>query len=502
MFTILILASVKVQAQSGLSYQAVVRNSSGKLIENGQIGMRVSILQGTETGLAVYVEKQSPTSNANGLVTMEIGLGTTETGTFSAINWANGPYYIKTETDLNGGSNYTLVSVNQFLSVPYALYALNSGSSAPGPQGIQGVAGLKGDKGDKGDQGEIGLAGLTGAKGERGEKGEQGIIGLTGPVGATGTKGDPGIQGLKGDKGDQGEIGLTGLTGAKGEKGDKGDKGDQGEIGLTGLSGAKGEKGDKGEQGIIGLTGAVGAKGDQGIQGLKGDKGENGDVVLNNVPNLKVNLAATTAPTVTDDTSKGYAIGSRWINITTMKEYVCVKSDSGTAVWEITTPTQGNLPAGAEGQVLSYKTGNWVASNLTTSIVGSNIPINNLQPYLVMNYQIALNGIFPSRNGSDPFVGEIMLTPYNFAVRDFALCNGQLISVQQNSTLFALLGITYGGNGTTTFGLPDLRGRVPVHLGQNPYSPKTYVLGEIGGQENTTLYSTNLPQHNHAVIPN
>src|SRR6218665_2308002 len=418
LFTILILASVKVQAQSGLSYQAVVRNSSGKLIENGQIGMRVSILQGTETGLAVYIEKQSPTSNANGLVTMEIGLGTAETGTFSAINWANGPYYIKTETDLNGGSNYTLVSVNQFLSVPYALYALNSGNSAPGPQGIQGVAGLKGDKGDKGDkedQGEIGLTGLTGAKGERGEKGEQGIIGLTGPVGATGTKGDPGIQGLKGDKGDQGEIGLTGL------------------------SGAKGEKGDKGEQGIIGLTGAVGAKGDQGIQGLKGDKGENGDVVLNNVPNLKVNLAATTAPTVTDDTSKGYAIGSRWINITTMKEYVCVKSDSGTAVWEITTPTQGNLPAGAEGQVLSCKTGNWVASNLTTSIVGSNIPINNLQPYLVMNNQIALNGIFPSRNGSDPFVGEIMLTPYNFAVRDFALCNGQLISVQQNSTLFALL---------------------------------------------------------------
>lgn len=479
LFAILFLTTVKVQAQSSLSYQAVVRNSSNKLIENSPIGMKVSILQGTETGLVVYAETHRPTSNANGLVTVEIGNGTIETGTFSGINWANGPYFIKTETDLNGGSNYTVTSTNQFLSVPYALYALNSGSSTAGPQGIQG---LKGDKGDKGDQGTIGL---TGAAGVKGDKGDQGPIGLTGVAGA------------KGDKGDQGVIGLTGATG------EKGDQGIQGVQGIQGLQGAKGD------QGTIGLTGATGEKGDQGIQGIqgiagiKGDKGENGDVVLNNVPNLKVNLAATTVPAATDDTSKGYAVGSRWIDILTMKEYVCVKSGAGAAVWEITTPTPGNLPAATEGQVLSYKNGNWVSANLVIMPSGgSNIPFTNMQPYLAFNYQICLIGLYPSRNGADPYIGEIMITPYNFAVINFALCNGQLLSVPQNSALFSLLGTTYGGDGLTTFGLPDLRGRVPIHSGgNNTNGPglKNYYLGEQGGVENNTLSTINLPNHTHSI---
>jgi microcystin-dependent protein len=467
LFAILFLTTVKVQAQSSLSYQAVVRNSSNKLIENSPIGMKVSILQGTETGLVVYSETHRPTSNANGLVTVEIGNGTIETGTFSGINWANGPYFIKTETDLNGGSNYTVTSTNQFLSVPYALYALNSGSSTAGPQGIQGQ---KGDKGDKGDQGAIGL---TGTVGEKGDKGDQGAIGLTGATGP------------KGDKGDQGPIGLTGATG---------EKGDQGTIGLTG---ATGEKGDQGIQGIPGIAGIKGDKGD------KGDKGENGDVVLNNVPNLKVNLAATTVPTATDDTTKGYAVGSRWIDILTMKEYVCVKSGAGAAVWEITTPTPGNLPTATEGQVLSYKNGNWVSANLIIMPSGgSNIPFTNMQPYLAFNYQICLNGLYPSRNGVDPYIGEIMITPYNFEVRNFALCNGQLLSVPQNSALFSLLGTTYGGNGSTTFGLPDLRGRVPIHSGgNNTNGPglKNYYLGEQGGVENSTLSTINLPNHTHSI---
>lgn len=471
----LFLTTVKVQAQSSLSYQAVVRNSSNKLIENSPIGMKVSILQGTETGLVVYAEIHRPTSNANGLVTVEIGNGTIEAGTFSGINWANGPYFVKTETDLNGGSNYTVTSTNQFLSVPYALYALNSGSSTAGPQGIQG---LKGDKGDKGDQGAIGLTGATGPKGD---KGDQGVIGLTGATGE------------KGDKGDQGPIGLTGAAGEKGVQGIQGLQGAKGDQGTIGLTGPTGEKGDQGIQGIAGI------KGDKGD---KGDKGENGDVVLNNVPNLKVNLAATTVPAATDDTSKGYAIGSRWINVSTMKEYVCVKSGAGAAIWEITTPTQGNLPVGTEGQFLSYKSGNWVASNLTltsfSGMAGSNVPINNLQPYLALNFQIALYGIYPSRNGADPFIGEIILTPYNYEVRDHASCNGQLLSVNTNSALFALLGTVYGGNGMTTFALPDLRGRVPVHMGQGP-GLQRYELGQQSGTETTTLLLYNMPAHNHTI---
>ena len=115
---------------------------------------------------------------------------------------------------------------------------------------------------------------------------------------------------------------------------------------------------------------------------------------------------------------------------------------------------------GANGQILSYKNNNWVATDIssTTSISGGSQPFSTLQPYLALNYQIALYGIFPARNGIEPFIGEIMITPYNFAVKDFALCNGQLLSIAQNTALFSLLGTTYGGNGQTTFALPDLRG--------------------------------------------
>lgn len=132
LFTILAIAllTVSMFAQSPqlMSYQAVVRNSSNVLVINQVVGMRISILQGSATGTAVYVETQAPTTNANGLASLQIGGGVPVIGTFPAINWASGSYYIKTETDPTGGSNYTIISTNQMLSVPYALYAANAGS--------------------------------------------------------------------------------------------------------------------------------------------------------------------------------------------------------------------------------------------------------------------------------------------------------------------------------------------------------------------------------------
>jgi uncharacterized protein (TIGR02145 family) len=105
-----------------MSYQAVIRDATNHLVKT-QVAMRISIRQGTADGTAVYTETQTPTPNINGLVTIEIGTGTT-TDDFSAINWANGPYFIKTETDPEGGTNYTaIVGTNPLLSVPYALYA-------------------------------------------------------------------------------------------------------------------------------------------------------------------------------------------------------------------------------------------------------------------------------------------------------------------------------------------------------------------------------------------
>ena len=112
---------------------------------------------------------------------------------------------------------------------------------------------------------------------------------------------------------------------------------------------------------------------------------------------------------------------------------------------------------------------------------------SNMQPYTAVNFQIALYGIFPSRNAIEPFIGEIMMVGYNFETNGWAFCDGRLLSIAQNTALFSLLGTTYGGNGQTTFALPDLRGRVPIHF--SPYGPgpglQNRQLGEMGGSETT-----------------
>lgn len=99
----------------------------------------------------------------------------------------------------------------------------------------------------------------------------------------------------------------------------------------------------------------------------------------------------------------------------------------------------------------------------------------------------------------EPFIGQICLFPYNFAPRGWAFCNGQILSISQYTALFSLLGTTYGGNGQTTFALPDLRGRVPVSSGQGP-GLSNYDLGQVGGSEGVTLNVNQLPSHNHMLM--
>ena len=120
---LIMTASVFAQSPEKMSYQAVVRDGSNNLVTSSAVGMQLSILQGSASGTAVYVETQTPTSNANGLVSVEIGSGTVVSGTFATIDWSNGPYFIKTETDPTGGTSYTITGTSQLLSVPYALHA-------------------------------------------------------------------------------------------------------------------------------------------------------------------------------------------------------------------------------------------------------------------------------------------------------------------------------------------------------------------------------------------
>ncbi|HET6511541.1 MAG TPA: tail fiber protein [Candidatus Kapabacteria bacterium] len=99
---------------------------------------------------------------------------------------------------------------------------------------------------------------------------------------------------------------------------------------------------------------------------------------------------------------------------------------------------------------------------------------------------------------AEPFIGQIIAGGWNFAPRSYATCDGQILSIAQNTALFSLLGTTFGGNGQTTFALPDLRGRVPIHMGQGP-GLSSYSLGQVAGEENHTLILSEMPAHNHMV---
>lgn len=135
LFTLLSLSlltnfNLKAQAPQKISYQSVIRNISGNLVSNSTVGVRISILQGSISGTAVFVETHTPVTNANGLATIEIG-----SVNALSIDWTVGPYFIKVETDPSGGSSYSITGTSQLLSVPYALYSETSGSSIPGPAG-------------------------------------------------------------------------------------------------------------------------------------------------------------------------------------------------------------------------------------------------------------------------------------------------------------------------------------------------------------------------------
>jgi microcystin-dependent protein len=450
---LLLLATVSILAQTPekMSYQAVLRDASNTLLTNQEVGMQISILQNTATSAAVYVETQTPTTNLNGLVSLEIGTGSTS-DSFASIDWSAGPYFIKIATDPNGGSSYSITGTSQLMSVPFAMYAKTSGSSIPGPQGepgtngtdgtqgIQGEIGTAGADGTQGIQGEIGTPGAAGTNGTSGTKGDTGNVGEKGDTGAQGT------QGIQGEIGTSGAAGADGATGAAGTNGTQGIQGDTGSVGADGAVGTNGTTGDKGDTGIAGDKGNTGEKGDPGDQGIRGIQGETG-----------------------------------------------------------VTGADINLPTAVDGNLITYDGANWVAATpkdavkITMGTTGGNLSFNNRDPYLGLTYLIALRGIFPSRNSYEPFIGEIMIFGGNFVVRDWAFCDGQLLAITSNTALFSIIGTTYGGDGRTTFALPDLRGRSAIHVGTGPgLSPIRW--GDSSGTETNTLTTSNLPSHTHTVV--
>ncbi|MFM7017183.1 hypothetical protein [Flavobacterium sp.] len=312
---VLITVDLCAQAPHSFSYQSVIRNNSGLLIANSTVNVQIAILQGSPNGSSVYIETQSATTNANGLLSLAIG--SVNPINFSSIDWSQGPYFIKIATDPNGGSNFSIIGISELLSVPYALYAANS------PQGPQGIPGPQGPAGLDGAQGPQGPAGLDGAQGP------QGIPGPQGPAGLDGAQGPQGISGV------QGPAGLDGAQGPQGIPGPQGPAGSNATVSIAPINTTANSNGATINSGVLSLSPADSLNGgivtttNQSFSGIK---------TFTNAPVL-----ATANPTQALFTNSTNAIVSNTI------------TGSGNVVMSNSPVLSGTISA--ENQTLSGKLG-------------------------------------------------------------------------------------------------------------------------------------------------
>ena len=321
---------LKAQTPEGINYQAVIRKTNGALVTNTTVAIRIQIKQNSANGTVVYAERQSVITSQYGLVNFVIGQGTVLSGTFSAINWSTGNYWVSLGVDFVNGTNYLDYGSQRLMSAPYALYAKTAGVQlnqwrygATAPAAALGnmgdfylntatgdvhyksaastwtltgnIKGPQGNAGATGATGPQGPAGATGPAGAIGATGPQGPVGLTGATGPQGPAGATGPQGPTGATGPQGSAGLTGATGPQGAPGTNGNGILNGGIAPTNNQGVDGDffvntstntiYGPKangvwpsgvslvGPQGPAGATGAAGPQGPAGATGAAGPQG-------------------------------------------------------------------------------------------------------------------------------------------------------------------------------------------------------------------------------------
>jgi microcystin-dependent protein len=158
---------------------------------------------------------------------------------------------------------------------------------------------------------------------------------------------------------------------------------------------------------------------------------------------------------------------------------------SASSPLSVSSTNQLSLNAGTQsGDLITWDGTNWV--NMQPAVQHFSFTVENRQPYLAVNFCIALQGIFPARNDAVPFVSQIQIFPFNFQPTGWAFCNGQLLAIASNTALFSLIGTFYGGNGTSNFQLPNLQGRAPMGFGQGA-GLSNFNLGQSGGVESQTI---------------
>lgn len=421
------------QAPEKMNYQGVARDNSGNILASQNIGLRITLHSGSPSGTVVYSESHAVTTNSFGLFAVEIGGGSLLSGSVASINWGSNSYYVQTEMDAGGGTNYQDMGTAQLLSVPYALYAKASGTPGPtGPTGSDGLTGPTGATGANGTsvviQGSVAnSANLPGSGNTSGDgyitedsghlwvwtgsswtdagliQGPPGVAGTTGATGATGSAGNNGATGATGATGAAGNNGATGPTGATGSAGNNGATGATGNNGATGPTGATGSAGNNGATGPTGAASTV--AGPTGPTGSTGATGANGtSVVIQGSVAAFVNLpgSGNTAGDgyITQDTGHLWVwTGSSWTDAGLIQGPAGANGATGATG---ATGTAGSTGAtgptgltgatgtfgvtGTTGQTIRHDGTDWVAtSNLynngTNIGIGTTNPVTQLQIY-------------------------------------------------------------------------------------------------------------------------
>lgn len=333
-FLLLLICSSSLNSQTPdkISFQAIVRNNANELVKNSSIGIKLSIIKNTIEGTVIYAETHKPISNENGLINLEIGNGTKIIGDFTTIDWSSGKFFTKTEIDINGGTTYSISSVNQLLSVPYALYAKNAANVSGLSKSSVGLANvdntsdiekpisnqtktfieeallnkyvwLNGTTSPVNNIGEINNLYINTNNGDYYKKsalntwtllgnltGPQGPAGQSGGIGQAGQTGPQGPQGIQGIAGNNGSLWLNGTSSPNNADGTINDfyintsNGNYykktGSSTWTLQANLIGPAGQTGPQGLQGIPGIQGAQGLQGIPGIQGSAGTNGSTWL------------------------------------------------------------------------------------------------------------------------------------------------------------------------------------------------------------------------------
>jgi microcystin-dependent protein len=394
--TLLAVFSLLGQTPTTFNYQAVFRNIDGSPKSNVNVSIELDIHQSTETGTVVYSETHNTTTNEFGIVNLKIG--SIDPGSFAAIDWTAGPYYLEVQVDAIS------MGVSEFLAVPYARYAETADVAVN-------------DEVDDADP-------------------------------------DP-----------ANELNTTVI-----------------------LNGTSLEVTDAGGTIVEDLSSLVDDADPDPANEL------NTTVVLNGTSLEVTDAGGTIVEDLSSLVDDADPDPTNELQLMSIVDGTIFLSDGGGSV---VLPVIGP-PGAAANDLMTFDGTNWIARDALIQNRGGGQSHNNMQPYLGINHVIALVGVYPSRSAVEPFIAEIMMFAGNFAPRGWALCDGQLLSVSSNAALFSLLGTTYGGDGRTTFALPDLRGRTAIHPGSGP-GLSTRRLGERGGSETTTLSISQMPAHNHTI---